>query len=314
MTQNIGLGVLLVVVGSFCFASSAHLQHHAVGDQLDGNVGKERMSLRSLFAAVRRPRWVIGLLLMGVSMLLQVAALTMAPVSVVQPVGLLAFPWSVLLAARAEHARVPARMLGAVAVTVVATLLFSLVTGLYAAPESELELDRVVVGASVVYVCAALFAALGARGPLAWRCLFGSSGGALFYGLEAALVKSLLEYGRTHDWVASFGFWAICAALVVGAVTAGWLVQQGYATGPSEIVVGSMTVTSPVVAVAYGMAVLGEGTKLTLPAALSMTVLGAVAIAGVITLTRIHPEHARTPAVRQSGTAVETPTADGDLS
>ena len=87
MTQNIPLGVLLVILGSFCFASSAHLQHHAVGDQLDGNVDKERMSLRSLLAAVRRPRWVLGLLLMGVSAALQIPALTRAPVSVVQPVA-----------------------------------------------------------------------------------------------------------------------------------------------------------------------------------------------------------------------------------
>ena len=37
----------------------------------------------------------------------------------------------------------------------------------------------------------ALFAVLGARGPFAWRCLFWSSGGALFYGLEASMVKSI---------------------------------------------------------------------------------------------------------------------------
>lgn len=293
MTQNIPLGVLLVILGSFCFASSAHLQHHAVGDQLDGNVDKERMSLRSLLAAVRRPRWVLGLLLMGVSAALQITALTMAPVSVVQPVGLLAFPWSVLLAARATRTPVPASMQAAVAVTVVSTLAFSLVTGLSAAPDTTLELDRVVIGAVVVYACAVAFATLGGRGPQQWRCLFWSSGGALFYGLEAALVKSLLEFARTHDWIASVGFWGIGVALVVGAVTAGWLVQQGYATGPSEIVVGSMTVTSPVVAVAYGIAVLGEGTNTTPGAALLMGVLGALAVGGVVSLTRFHPDHRR---------------------
>ncbi len=293
MTQNIPLGVLLVVLGSFCFASSAHLQHYAVGRQLDGNVGKERMSMRSLLSAIRRPRWVLGLVLMGVSAVLQVTALTMAPVSVVQPVGLLAFPWSVLLAARASRTPVPGMMKAAVAVTVLATLAFTLVTGLYAAGEAELELDRVFIGAAVVYGCAVLFATFGARGPLDWRCLFWSSGGALFYGLEAALVKSLIEYARTHDWLHNVGFWAIGLLLVVGAVTAGWLVQQGYATGPSEIVVGSMTVTSPVVAVAYGFLVLGEASKITVAAGVLMAMLGAVAILGVVSLTRFHPDHRR---------------------
>ena len=35
------------------------------------------------------------------------------------------------------------------------------------------------------------------------------------------------------------------------------MIQQGYATGPAEIVVGSMTVTSPVVAVVYGFVNVG---------------------------------------------------------
>ena len=54
-----------------------------------------------------------------------------------------------------------------------------------------------------------------------------------------------------------------------------------------------MTVTSPVVAVAYGIAVLGEGTNTTPGAALLMGVLGALAVGGVVSLTRFHPDHRR---------------------
>ena len=81
------------------------------------------MSTSDLVTAIRSPRWVIGLLFMGVSAVLQIVALTMAPVSLVQPVGLLAFPWSVLLAAAASRTRIPFTVGLAVAVTVAATLL-----------------------------------------------------------------------------------------------------------------------------------------------------------------------------------------------
>ncbi len=296
MTQNIPLGVLLVVVGSFCFAASAYFQHDAVGTQLDGNREKTRMRMGSLLAATRRPRWVLGLVLIGASFILQVIALTMAPVSVIQPVGLLAFPWSVLLAARGSRTKVPGRVLAAVALTVTATLGFGVVTGLHAAPDSDLDLSRVFIGAGLVYVVAIVFSRMGSRGPVEWRCLFWSSAGALFYGLEAALVKSVIEFVRMPRWYQSVGLVAIAVMLIVGAIVAGWLIQQGYATGPSEIVVGSMTVTSPVVAVAYGIAVLGEGVRITPSAAVLMALLGAVAVSGVVLLTRFHPDRQPLPA------------------
>lgn len=312
MTQNIPLAVALVVVGSFCFASSAFLQHAAVGRQLDGNVGKQRMRMDSLLAAVRRPRWVAGLLLLATSFFLQVIALTMAPVSVVQPVGLLAFPWSVLLAAWGARTPVPRRMQAAVAMTVAAILGFSIVTGLHAAPDSGLDQSRVFIGAGMVYLVAVLFVRLGSRGPERWRCLFWSSAGALFYGLEAALVKSVIEFVRLPKWYNNVGLVAIAVMLVVGAVVAGWLIQQGYATGPSEIVVGSMTVTSPVVAVTYGIAVLGEGSALTPTASVLMACLGAVAVAGVVLLTRYHPDSKSAGAPGWTQPELTDPVSDGE--
>ena len=296
MTQNLPLAIILVVVGSFCFAMSAHLQHRAVDSHLEGNVKKTRMSWDDLILAIRSPRWVIGLLFMGISFTLQVVALTMAPVSLVQPVGLLAFPWSVILAVSASHRRMPKRVLFAVVGTVAATLAFTIVTALHAAPESDMKVFRVVIGALVVYAVAATFAGLGAKGPFGWRCLFWGSGGALFYGLEASLMKSLIEYARANDWLHSLEFWGIAIALGIGALAAGWFIQQGYATGPAEVMVGSMTVTSPVVAVAFGIAVLGEGVNITPLAAGWMLVLGLIAVAGVGVLSRFHPANEVAPA------------------
>lgn len=291
MTQNIPLAVGLVIIGSFCFALSAHFQHNAVDTHLSGNATKQRMRFAALLETIRQPRWMLGLGLLGASFLLQCTALLLAPVSVVQPVGLLAFPWSILLAARAARSGVPKRVQAAVALTVASTLAFTIITGTNATETSELVLRRVIWGALVVYAIAILFGLLGTKGPRGWRSLFWSSGGALFYGLEAALVKSLIEYVRSHEWPYSPAIIGIIVALIVGAVAAGWMIQQGYATGPAEVVVGSMTVTSPVVAVVYGFVVLGEGARITVGPALLMVALGAAAIAGVVSLTRFHPTY-----------------------
>jgi len=68
------------------------------------------------------------------------------------------------------------------------------------------------------------------------------------------------------------------------------MVQQGYANGPAEIVVGSMTTTDPIVAVTFGMAVLGEGIRVGLWDAFGMLVAGVIAVGGVVILSIHHPD------------------------
>ena len=182
------------------------------------------------------------------------------------------------------HARV------VVVVTVLAIFGFISIGGFNAAPEARLSELGVLIGALVAYLCAASLGILGARGARQWRCLFWASGGAVFYGLEASLVKSLMEFAKEADWLHSPTFWVTLVALVLGSATAAWMVQQGYATGPAELVVASMTITSPVVAVLFGIAVLGEGAQLGPVTATSMILLGAVAIGGVIRLANLHPQ------------------------
>ena len=287
MDQNIPGAIALAVVGSFCFALSAKVQHSAVRDQVDENRARQRISFRQLTHLIQDRVWWLGLGLMGVSLVCQVVGLSMAPVSVVQPVGLLAFPWSVALSHKTLGPH-PGRILAPTAVTVAATFAFVVLVSTHASPPPEqINLVPVVIAACVIYAIAASFALLGSRGRLPWRSLFWASGGALFYGLEASLVKSLLEYATTHMWWDDPIVWGTIAALVVGSGLAGLMVQHGYATGAPEVVVASMTVTSPVVAVVFGIAVLGEGGRLTWLPALWLVVLGAIAIAGVAVLARV---------------------------
>ncbi|MFT4108740.1 hypothetical protein [Propionicimonas sp.] len=290
MSQNIPIAIALGVFGSFCFALSAKVQHSAVGEQVEDNHAKKHMDLAQLLQLARDRNWWMGLGLMGVSMVCQVLGLTMAPVSVVQPVGLLAFPWSVVLSAKSIGSR-PSRVVVPTVITVLATVAFVIVVATHASAPEELEFVPIIVAAGVVYLTAATFAGFASRGPVQWRSLFWASGGALFYGLEAALVKAIIEYATDHAWWQDPRIWAIAGALVIGSSLAGLMAQQGYATGPAVVVVASMTVTSPVVAVLFGIAVLGEGHRLTVASGLSLVALGIVAVIGVIALARVHPEY-----------------------
>ncbi|MDY5588480.1 MAG: EamA/RhaT family transporter [Arcanobacterium sp.] len=288
MQQNIPLAVAIQTVGSFCFALAAHLQDKAVVGEVHANAEKTRLTARDLLKSMKNPRWMLGLALMGASLACQVTALFFAPVSVVQPVGLLALPWSMVIQARADHHRIPKRMITAMCVTVLATFGFTAIVSANTGNEADLATWAVFLGALVVYAVAGTFGRLGVVGPKRWRSLFWASGGAMFYGLEAALVRSLIQYSDQHDWARDPLFWIIALCLLAGSAAAGWMVQQGYATGAAELVVASMTITSPVVAVLFGILVLGEGSRHTSVVTALIMLLALIAIAGVIVISWLH--------------------------
>lgn len=287
MEHNLPLAIALQVIGSFCFALAARYQNSAIRHEVKHNQSRRRLKSDQLMASLKNRRWWHGLLLMGVSLGCQITALFFAPVTVVQPVGLLAFPWSMILQARVAHQRIRKREGALVAMTVLATGVFTFLVSYYSTPDQPLTTIKVFIGAITIYILAGSFGMLGAKGPRVWRSFFWGSGGAMFYGLEASLVRTLIIFVRNHNWVDNPMFWIVLVVLVIGSMTAGWMVQQGYATGQAELVVASMTITSPIIAVCFGIAVLGEGKNFTWGVALGIIACGLVAIAGIVGLTHL---------------------------
>lgn len=295
LPQIIPLAVLIQVIGSFFFAYAAYMQDRVINRQAHRSQRHDFLDFSTLWSVVRSPRWLAGMGLMGLSLVCQITALSMAPVSIVQPVGVLAFPWSMIIQSRAHKVPVGPAARRATIITVAAILGFISIAGVNAAERDPVSTTGVLIGALVAYLLAAGLGVLGSRGAPAWRCLFWASGGAVFYGLEASLVKSLMDFSQDHAWLSAPEVWITIAALVIGSATAGWMVQQGYAVGPAELVVASMTITSPVVAVIFGIAVLGEGQNLNAFSAGAMILLGALAIGGVVLLAMVQPHYADDP-------------------
>jgi len=90
----IAVGVALAVAAACCYAVAAVLQHDAVHTVIDG----DRLRLTQLRAIAGRRRWLAGLLALCCGAGLHVVSLSMAPLLVVQPIGVLAIGLAALLA------------------------------------------------------------------------------------------------------------------------------------------------------------------------------------------------------------------------
>lgn len=290
LPQNIPLALVLMVVSSVLFASAATIQHFAVGREVDTSAENRHMDLRQVLGLLRNPRWLLGLGTAAVGAAGHIVALMLAPVTVVQPVGILAVPWSVLLAAKIHHFRPTRAIWTAVAVTIVGIVSFTLISARTAVPQSEVSATPVIVGAVVVLLGGAALGLGGRFGRPAARCLLWASGGSFLYGLSSALIKVASSLvGAPHWWEQPL-VWMVAGILLVCYLGGGWMIQQAYANGPAEIVVGSMTTTDPIVAVSFGLIVLGEGALVGRLDGIGMFLAGVVAVGGVVFLSRFHPE------------------------
>ncbi|MBP2337752.1 glycosyltransferase involved in cell wall biosynthesis [Saccharothrix coeruleofusca] len=266
------LAVLLAVLGAVFFALAARLQHDAV--QAFG--GALRVS-----ALLRRPRWLLGLLLLVVGSGVHAVALGMAPLSVVQPVGVLAIGITALLDGRRRE--LPVIALTTLSVGAFVLLAAGSATATAVAPEAELRAGLIVLG---------LIAAPGLLGVLAERPAvralgFGAAGGVA-YGYVSVLMRAVsqdVQRGAV-DWATALSAAGIAVTLLVG----GWFIQHAYAGGPPHLAVACLTVVDPLVAVGIGAGLLGEATRTTGPVVAAQLACAALATAGVVVLAR-KPDH-----------------------
>ncbi len=286
MTGTTALAVSLATVGAFGYAFGARLQHSGVQDTVDDR----GLGLRGVSRLVRNSTWLLGLVALGSGALLHASALGLAPLSVVQPVGVLALPLTVLLNLRQQGFGVGALNASAVLAVFASTggvALFVLLAAGSATPTTVSSDDedlaiQLVAGVVIVLALAGLLA----REHL--RCVAYAAGCAVSYGLVSMLMRGFLQQITSGNLAmvnpgAAVG---IVAAMLVG----GWLIQHAYASGPPDLVVACLTVIDPMVAVGLGIGLLGEADRVDLWTATGEALCAALACAGVFGLARYHPE------------------------
>jgi drug/metabolite transporter (DMT)-like permease len=276
------IGVLVAVAAAAANALGSVLQRSASRHHRPG-AGRRR----SLLDLLRRPAWAAGIAAHVVGFVLQGAALTMAAISVVQPVLIVELPFTLVLSALLLRTPMGRRAWASIAAMAVglAALLFCLVPG--GGDPAATSGVAWLVGTAVVLVVLGVLTVLGRGGRGRRRALWFGLATGVTYGYNAALLAGLTPaYAQVLLGVLTS--WQTYGVLVGGTVSFVFL-QQALQAGDLIWAQPGITLANPLVAIAWGFAVFGER------AALDAWTLGAVAgaagiVAGTVVLSRVEGE------------------------
>ena len=285
----IALAVLLAIIASFSFASGASAQHLGIDKALAGESDR-KLTFPRLVKMVRTPVGLLGLGLIALGAALHLVALAMAPITVIQPLGILAVGWSVLIAARLKGKPPERKIWFAVGVSVVGIVGFTILSTRYTTEATDISLASMLWTTAAIWGLAIVLAGFGIFGRRSIRSLCWAWAGAALYGLGSGYMKIMAEIITNGAELTGAEFITATVGLILAYGVGGWMIQTAYATGPAEVVVGSMTTVDPLAAVMVGLVVLGEGALLTPVIAMGMVLAGLVAAGGVAVLSRFHPD------------------------
>ncbi len=262
----------IALAAAFCFALASALHQRAAKQQPQYRVPDPRL----LFRLVRSRLWLSGWIPDSAGVALQVVALRLGPLAVVQPVMASGLFMAVLIEAVMIRRRVAARDLLAVAVGVAGLSAFLVLADVRAGVDTPSPGAWIVPGN-----CAALVILAGVL--VAYR-LTGAARGALLgmasglaFGLAAALVKDVA--GRYHG-LASLVSWRV-PALVVIVVVGLLLNQTAFQHGRLAAPLAALTLTDPVASVVIGVTVFQETLAVDPVRMVGLVIAGVTIAAGI---------------------------------
>ncbi len=282
------IAILLAVIGAVCLSLGAQFQNDAVGKHhVSKQLVPSSLTLKQVLNLLKRPRWLTGTSFLLLAIVFQLGALALAPLIVVQPIGALALIITSMLNARINKVRLDLKTFLAIGMTMfgVGTFVFFAASS---ATQVQMSDGKLLVIVGILFALLILFAALfyfskGRVGPLSY--IFGAG---VLYGFVASLAKVVLLRVSQED----FDLLTLLAAvaLISAAILGGWFVQNAYASGPPDLVIAGLTVIDPAVAVGIGIVILGEASEAGSLQIVGFGVAGVIATAGVVMLSKVHPE------------------------
>jgi len=286
MLRALAIGLSLLAAVALAFG--AQFQNDSVVKKSEEQ--KTRVGLRQVLALFSKPRWLTGMSLLAAGAVLQISALTLAPLIVVQPLGGIALVITSLLNARATKTKINPPTWIAITLCTVGIAAFVSVASSVA---SEVKLDDsnlfqiLIVLSVIVAIFSALFFTIGKKAKAISFIL----GAGVLYGFVASLIKAVVQRIIQGD----FSWLTLVCAVITGlaVLLGGWFVQNAYASGPPDLVIAGLTVIDPMVAVCLGIVILGEAQQASLLNLFVFIGSAFVAVIGVWTLSRVHPELAQ---------------------
>ena len=283
------IGIPLALVGAVFLSLGAQFQHRGVVKVESRTVDSfgKGLNFKQLALLLARPSWVLGTVMLGLAIVFQLSSLYFAPLIVVQPLGAIALVITSILNSRINHVKLNRKSITAIVMCVGGVFLFVGVAAFTAVdkPVTERQLITILIILAVVLAASGVTFALFRQHI---RAIYYVIMAGVLYGFVATLAKVVIgrvEQGE-FEWLT-----ALCLIGLLGAAALGaYFVQNAYASGPPDLVIAGLTVVDPMVAVAIGIAVLGEASQAPLWAIGVFIVAGVIAVWGVFQLARNHPQ------------------------
>ncbi len=305
LPSSAAIGIPLALIAAVLLAVGTQFQHRGVelvdaSTDADARTGLNFRQLRLLLA---RPAWVLGTVLLGLAIVLQLTSLAYAPLIVVQPLGAVALVITAIVNSRVTKTPLDRVSIRAIVICVAGVGAFVTIAAFVAEsrPITETQLITVLIILGVVLgVFVGIFVAMRGRTP---RPIFYVIAAGTLFGFVVTLAKVVIDRVKTLVVTDFFAFGPadyLTLTCIIGLVAAGLLgtyfVQTAHSSNPPDLVVAGLTVIDPLVAVSIGVIVLGEAAGAPWWAIIAFVVAGTVAIWGVISLSRHHPQAlTRTP-------------------
>nr|WP_169775334.1 DMT family transporter [Streptomonospora alba] len=290
--------VLIALAGAFCMALGSALQER---DAVRAP-GRSVAPAGFLVHLARRPRWLMGTAGAGAGVVLHLIALSGAPLTIIQPIGVSGLVFAIVLSALFNRRRVrPNEIVAGAAVMAGLTGLLLLFPHAAQTPQMSSGTGLALTGAIAVLGGAA-YAAAHWMPPGPRVLLLATVGGAAL-GTTSALAR-VVGANAAADWTAVLTWLTpLCVAI---ALLGGLFQQNAYRTGHFAAAYATLLVVDPVVGAGIGALMLGEG----LPATPLDQALAAgaalLAIGGTVVLALARN---RNPEAGGSGGAAAAPHA-----
>ncbi|MGB9281529.1 MAG: DMT family transporter [Pseudonocardiaceae bacterium] len=264
------LSVGLAVLASAANAAASVLQRKADRDEPD-----DRTGLAMLWDLAHRPAWIAGISAIIVGFLLQAGALATGPIALVQPILVLELGFTLLLAGAVFHSRLHRREWTAVAGMSIglALLLFSLQPS--GGRPGAASLLAWALGTGGTFVIIGVLVGLAHRRQGAARAALLGVATGMGFGFTAALVSAITAAYGAHQLRGVFTTWQTYLLIVVGPLFF-FLLQQALQAGRLVASQPALTLSNPILAFGFGIAVFGEHVRG--GGWLAMAFLGAVLI------------------------------------
>ncbi len=282
------LAVACAVAGAFFLAFGAQRQ----GSAVQNNTGGLALGSAGFVRLLTNPRWVVGLILLGIGTALNVVALTLGTLTVVQPIGAIALVITTIVNSRDQGIRLNRATVVSITVCVGGSALFVLMAVNVVRESTHVSVAQELTVVLLLTVVIIFFGGILVAFKHRLRSFFYIVGSGVLFGFVAVLTRIIAKqlFDPNGLYLLNVQWYSVIAIAAAGGL-GGWFVQSAYASGPPELVIAGLTVIDPIVGIAIGIVILSE-LRDDVPPVVAIAMAGAafLAIVGVIALSRHHPD------------------------